>query len=59
MPSQDLGPRTSDPGPPQARLIIAASESDANLFYATQFLAPDAFVLVWTRNEKVLLMSDL
>ena len=59
MPSEDLGPRTSDPGPPQARLIIAASESDANLYYATQFLAPDAFVLVWTRDEKVLLMSDL
>ncbi len=40
-------------------MIIAASESDANLYYATQFLAPDAFVLVWARDEKVLLMSDL
>jgi len=59
MPSQDLGPRTVDPEPPQARLIIAASESDANLYYATQFRAPDAFVFVWTRDEKVLLMSDL
>jgi len=59
MPSQDLGPRTSDLGPPDARLIIAASESDANLYYATHFLAPDAFVFVWTRDEKVLLMSDL
>jgi hypothetical protein len=52
MPSQDLGPRTADLGPPQARLIIAASESDANLYSATQFLAPDAFVLVWARDEK-------
>ena len=59
MPSQDLGPWTSDLGRPDARLIIAASESDANLYYATQFLAPDAFVLVWTRDEKILLMSDL
>jgi len=42
------------------RLIIAASETDANLFYATRFLAPDAFVFVLTpTGEKVLLMSDL
>jgi Xaa-Pro aminopeptidase len=43
-----------------ARLIIAASETDANLFYTTRFLAPDAFVFVLTpAGEKVLLMSDL
>ena len=43
-----------------ARLIIAASETDANLFYASRFLAPDAFVYVLTpTGEKVLLMSDL
>jgi len=58
-PTSDLGPKTVSPEPPQAKLIIAASEADANLYYATQFLAPDAFVLVWTRDEKVLLMSDL
>jgi Xaa-Pro aminopeptidase len=40
-------------------LIISASESDANLYYATRFRAPDPFVLVWTNDEKVLLMSDL
>ena len=43
----------------ETRLIIAASESDANLYYATQFRAPDAFIFVWTRDEKILLMSDL
>jgi len=59
MSSQDVEPRTSDLGPPDARLIIAASETDANLYYATGFRAPDAFVFVWTRDEKVLLMSDL
>lgn len=42
-----------------ARLIIAASEADANLFYATRFLAPDAFVFLWHGTEKILLMSDL
>lgn len=59
MRSPDPGPRTSDLGPPDARLIIAASETDANLYYATRFRAPDAFVLVWTEDEKILLMSDL
>jgi Xaa-Pro aminopeptidase len=29
------------------------------LYYATHFLAPDAFVFVWARDEKILLMSDL
>jgi Xaa-Pro aminopeptidase len=43
----------------EARLIIGASETNANLYYATGFLAPDAFVLVWIGDEKILLMSDL
>ncbi len=42
-----------------ARLIIAASEVDADLYYATQFLAPDAFVFLRTKAEKILLVSDL
>jgi len=42
-----------------ARLIISASEHDANLYYATRFLAPDPFVFLWHGAEKVLLMSDL
>lgn len=42
-----------------ARLIIAASEADADLYYATRFLAPDPFVFVWHDQEKLLLMSDL
>ncbi|MFZ5861912.1 MAG: M24 family metallopeptidase [Nitrospirota bacterium] len=40
-------------------LIIAASESDSNLYYATRFLAPDAFVYLRDRGESILLMSDL
>ena len=44
---------------PDARLIIAASETDADLFYATRFLAPDAFIFLQTKAEKRLLMSDL
>lgn len=43
----------------KARLIIAASEIDADLYYATGFLAPDSFIFLQTLAEKILLMSDL
>jgi Xaa-Pro aminopeptidase len=42
-----------------AILIVAASERDANLYYATRFLAPDSFVFIQTATQKILLMSDL
>jgi len=41
------------------RLIIAASKADANLFYATRFLAPDPFALLCHGAETLLLVSDL
>jgi len=40
-------------------LIIAASEIDSNLYYATRFLAPDAFVYLEAAGESIMLMSDL
>ena len=40
-------------------VMIAASEADANLYYATRFIAPDAFAFVQIGGEKTLLMSDL
>lgn len=40
-------------------LIVAASEHDANLYYATRFIAPDPFVFFDIRGTKYLLMSDL
>ncbi len=43
----------------QATLMIAASESDANLYYATKFVAPDPFIFADIKGEKVMLMSDL
>lgn len=43
----------------EATLIIAASEADANLYYATRFLAPDPFIFLEVAGEKVLLLSDL
>jgi Xaa-Pro aminopeptidase len=42
-----------------ASLIIAASESDSNLYYACRFLAPDPFVFLQIDGRKTLLMSDL
>jgi Xaa-Pro aminopeptidase len=44
---------------PQALLIIAASEVDSNLYYATRFLAPDPFVFLQVDGQTLLLMSDL
>ena len=42
-----------------AVLIIAASEKDANLYYATRFLAPDPFIYTEIRGKIYLFMSDL
>ena len=40
-------------------LMIAASEKSPNLYYATKFLAPDAFIFFQIRGRKILMMSDL
>lgn len=42
-----------------AVLIVAASEQDANLYYATQFWAPDPFIFAQIDGRKILVMSDL
>lgn len=43
----------------EATLIIAASERDSNLYYATGFLAPDPFIFAEIRGRKTLVMSEL
>ena len=40
-------------------LIIADSERDSNMYYATGFPAPDPFVFIRKGNEKVMITSDL
>jgi len=40
-------------------LMIAASEIDANLFYASRFLAPDSFIYLKLHGRSYLLLSDL
>lgn len=40
-------------------LMIASSEADANLYYATRFIAPDDIIFFQIRGKKHLLLSDL
>jgi len=40
-------------------LIVAASEQEADLYYATRFLAPDPFIFAEIDGRKILVMSDL
>ena len=43
----------------RATLFIAASETDSNLYYATKFIAPDPFIYLEIKGERILVMSDL
>jgi len=45
--------------PESATLFIAASEQDSNLFYATRFIAPDPFIYLEVKGERLMVMSDL
>lgn len=44
---------------PTTRLIIAASEQDANLYWATKFLAPDPVIFIEHRKKRFLILNDL
>ena len=43
----------------KTRLIVAASESDADMFYATRFFAPDPFIFLEQNGKRTLVLSDL
>ncbi len=43
----------------RTRLIVAASEQDADMLYATRFFAPDAFILLEQKGKRTLVLSDL
>src|SRR3954449_3375487 len=43
----------------KTRLIVATSESDADLLYATQFFAPDPFIFLEQNGKRALVLSDL
>jgi Xaa-Pro aminopeptidase len=42
-----------------ARLIVAASETDPDMLYATKFWAPDPFIFVTRNGKRTLVLSDL
>ena len=50
---------SSNPQSQRATVFIAASETDANLYYATKFIAPDPFIYLEIKGERILVMSDL
>lgn len=41
------------------RLMVAASESDADMLYATRFWAPDPFIFLQQNGKRTLVLSDL
>jgi Xaa-Pro aminopeptidase len=43
----------------QSRLIVAASESDPDMLYATRFWAPDPFIFLQRNSKRTLVLSDL
>src|SRR5438093_5387084 len=43
----------------EARLIVAASETDPDMLYATRFWAPDPFIFLQRRGKRTLVLSDL
>jgi Xaa-Pro aminopeptidase len=43
----------------EARLLYAASETDADILYPTRFFAPDPFLFVQKGRTRILVMSDL
>jgi Xaa-Pro aminopeptidase len=43
----------------KTRLIVAASESDADMLYATRFFAPDPFIFLEQNGKRTLVLSDL
>lgn len=56
MPGQDA---TLNTGKGSNVLMIAGSETDANIYYASHFLAPDPFIYLQAQGSSFLLMSDL
>src|SRR5262249_35930610 len=52
-------PKSTRSDAKDARLIYSASESDANMLWATRFFAPDPFIFIERRGKRYLVMNDL
>jgi Xaa-Pro aminopeptidase len=46
-------------GKNETRLIVAASDNDADMLYATRFWAPDPFIFLQRKGKRTLVLSDL
>ncbi|PYL10009.1 MAG: aminopeptidase P family protein [Verrucomicrobia bacterium] len=44
---------------PKTRLIVAASETDPDMLYATRFFAPDPFIFLQQNGKRTLVLSDM
>ena len=44
---------------PDARLIVASSDTNADMFWATRLFAPDPFIFIMKGRKRYLVMSDL
>lgn len=42
-----------------AKIIIADSENDSDMFYATKFIAPDTFTFIQKNKKKIIVVNDL
>jgi Xaa-Pro aminopeptidase len=51
--------RQNSPPDQPATVFVAASETDSNLYYATRFIAPDPFIYLEVKGERLMIMSDL
>jgi Xaa-Pro aminopeptidase len=51
--------KATRPRRPSARLLFAASETEADMLYPTGFFAPDPFLFIQKGRRKILVMSDL
>src|SRR5436305_5843155 len=49
----------STPKNKPTRLIVAASDTDADILYATKFWAPDPFIFLQRNGKRTLVLSDL
>ncbi len=50
---------TTASGPTNTRLIVAASDTDANLLWATRMFAPDPFIFFMKSGRRYVVMNDL
>jgi Xaa-Pro aminopeptidase len=56
---ESLEPLMSKTKTKPARLIVAASEQDPDMLYATRFWAPDPFIFLQRNGKRTLVLSDL